>query len=203
MQNLRLSASKLLKVAVGLASLLALALPVKAWAQPGLLLGVTEDQLHWSAHPRMLQDAVTQLGLGAVRYTQQWTPGRTRLSAGDAANLAQGISNARGLRVVLSVYGPASAAPQTDAQRAQYCAFTRSIVQRFPQIHDIVVWNEVNSSRFWQPQFAGDGSASAPAQYEALLAACYGPQQSARPGMKATAPVAPRGNDDPQAKGVV
>lgn len=180
-----------------------LALPLKPSAKPGLLLGVTEDQLHWSTHPRTLQNALAQLGLGAVHYTQQWTPGRARISSADAANLAQGIANARGLRVVLSVYGSAAAAPQTDAQRAQYCAYTRSIVQRFPQIHDVVIWNEANSSRFWQPQFASDGSARSPAQYEALLAACYGTLQTARPGVNVITSVAPRGNDDPRAKDVV
>jgi hypothetical protein len=193
----------LLKVGAGLVTVLALVLPAKALGQPGLLLGVTEDQLHWSTHPRALQNAVAQLGLGAIRYTQQWTPGRTRLSAGDATNLAQAIANARGLRVVLSVYGTAASAPQTDAQRAQYCSYTRSIVQRFPQLHDVVIWNEVNSSRFWQPQFGAGGSATSPAQYEALLAACYGMLQTARPGMNVISSVAPRGNDDPRAKGVI
>ena len=151
----------------------------------------------------MLQDAATQLGLGAVRYTQQWSPGQSRITANDASNLARGIANARGLRVVLSVYGAASSAPQTDGARGQYCAYVRSIVQRFPQIHDVVIWNEANSSHFWSPQFSSSGKPVSPKQYEALLAACYGTLQTARTGMNVVANVAPRGNDDPQAKGIV
>lgn len=183
--------------------LAALTLPAAAAGQPGLLVGVTEDSLHWSTHPKVLQDAVSQLGLGAIRYTEQWSPGQTRITAAEGSSLVKGIANAKGLRIVLSVYGAASAAPQTDAQRAQFCSYTRSIVQRFPQIHDVVIWNEVNSSRFWQPQFATGGAPASPGAYEALLAACYGPLQTARPGMNVVATVAPRGNDDPRAKGVV
>jgi hypothetical protein len=40
-------------------------------------------------------------------------------------------------------------------------------------------------------------------QYEALLAACYGTLQTARPGLNLITSVAPRGNDDPQAKQVI
>jgi hypothetical protein len=185
------------------ALLVAVVAPARALAQPGLLLGVTDDALKWSQHPQTLQSAIGDLGLGAVRYTQTWPAGATRLSAADAQTLARGLQNARGLRVVLSVYGSAGSAPQTDAQRSQYCAYVRSIVRRFPQIRDVVIWNETNSSRFWAPQFGPDGSAVAPAAYEALLAACYGPLQAARPGLNVIASVAPRGNDDPQARGIV
>jgi hypothetical protein len=177
--------------------------PARAHAQPGLLLGVTDDAFKWAQRPAPLQQAMAQLGLGAVRLTQSWAPGQTRISAGDAAPLARGVANARGLRVVLSVYGTASAAPQTDQARAQYCAYVRSILQRFPQIHDVVIWNEVNSSRFWSPQLDTTGEAAAPAQYEALLAACYGPLQTVRPGVDVIATVAPRGNDDPQSHGAL
>lgn len=179
------------------------AAPGRAQAQPGLLLGVTDDAFKWAQRPAPLQQAMAQLGLGAVRLTQGWAPGETRISAADAAPLARGIANARGLRVVLSVYGAAAAAPQTDQARAQYCGYVRSILQRFPQIHDVVVWNEVNSSRFWSPQLDATGQAAAPAQYEALLAACYGPLQTVRPGVDVIATVAPRGNDDPQSHGAL
>ncbi|HZQ82922.1 MAG TPA: hypothetical protein VFB25_13180 [Gaiellaceae bacterium] len=162
---------------------------------------MTADDLHYAQHPAVLQAAIADLGLDAVRYTQQWQAGETKLSSSEAAGLARGVANAKGLRIVLSVYGAAAAAPQTDTQRAAYCSYVRSIVRRFPQIHDVVIWNESNSSRFWQPQFS-NGSAVAPAQYEALLAACYGELETARPGMNVIATLAPRGNDDPGANGV-
>jgi hypothetical protein len=203
LRNLRVSLSNLTK-AVVLGALLALAVHAgAAAAQPGLLVGVTDDSLRWATDARAEQAALQRLGAGAVRLTERWAPGEARISAAEAASLAKGLANARGLRVVLSVYGAAQAAPQTDAARGQYCSYVRSIAQRFPQIRDVVVWNEVNSSRFWAPQYDASRNPVAPAQYEALLAACYGRLQTARPGMNVIATLAPRGNDDPQAKGVV
>jgi hypothetical protein len=191
------------KTAVGVGAL-ALAVQVGcAAAQPGLLVGVTDDSLRWANDAHAEQAALQRLGAGAVRFTEKWSPGQTRISAAAAASLAKGLANARGLRVVLSVYGSAAAAPQTDAERGQYCSYVRSIAQRFPQVRDVVIWNEVNSSRFWAPQYDAAHEPVAPAQYEALLAACYGRLQTARPGMNVIATLAPRGNDDPQAKGVV
>src|SRR5262245_29853933 len=96
-----------------------------AAAQPGLLLGVTDDGLRWTQRPAPLRDALHDLGLDAVRYTQTWRPGETRLSVADAGNLDHALAVARGLRIVLSVYGSADSAPQDDASRAQYCSYVR------------------------------------------------------------------------------
>jgi hypothetical protein len=174
-----------------------------AGAQPGLLLGVSEDAFKWSAHAGSLKGALADLDLGAIRYTQLWHQGQTRLTSADVAALDRGVGAAQGLRVVLSVYGSASEAPQDDNARAQYCAYVRAILARYPQIHDVVIWNEVNSSAFWKPQFDAAGSSVAPAAYEALLAACYGPLHTVRSPLNMIASVAPRGNDDPAAKHVI
>jgi hypothetical protein len=160
----------------------------QAAAQPGLLLGVTDDSLRWTQKQGTIQRALTDLGLGAIRFTQTWKPGETKITQADATSLGHAITGARGLRVVLSVYGAAATdAPQTDAARAQYCTYVRSIVLRFPQVRDLVIWNEVNSSAFWAPQ------SGAPAAYEALLAACYGPLHTARVGVNVISSLAPRG----------
>src|SRR6476646_6085358 len=144
------------RLACALLLALAAACAPSAAAQPGLLLGVTDDGLRWSPHPAPHRDALHDLGLGAVRFTQTWRPGETRLSSADVANLDHAVAVARGLRVVLSVYGAADAAPQDDASRAQYCSYVRAIVARYPQIRDVVIWNEVNSSMFWKPQYGSD-----------------------------------------------
>src|SRR5262249_29362966 len=70
-------------------------------------------------------------------------------------------------RVVLSIYGPAAAAPATDSERGEYCDYVVDVLHRFPMLRDVVIWNEANSPRFWRPQ-RGAGAA-----YEALLARCY------------------------------
>jgi uncharacterized repeat protein (TIGR01451 family) len=178
---------------VGLGSLvvlvaLAVAAPQRALAQPGLLLGVTDDSLRWTQHQAPLQRALADLGVGAIRFTQQWRPGETRISPADGRGLAHAIAGARGLRIVLSVYGvKADDAPHDDRTRAQYCTYVRSIVVRFAQVRDVVVWNEANNRAFWQPQ------SGAPADYEALLATCYGMLHTAAPGVNVITSLAPRG----------
>ena len=106
------------------------------------------------------------------------------------------------VRLVLSVYGKPAAAPQTDAERTRYCGYVRTILARYPRIHDVVVWNEVNSAMFWQPQYDASKASVAPAQYERLLAACYGQLHAARPGLNVISSLAPRGNDDPRTPNV-
>jgi hypothetical protein len=180
---------------VGLGSLftlvavaVAIAVPARASAQPGLLLGVTDDSLRWTQHQAPLQRALADLGLGAIRFTQQWRPGETRISAADGRGLAHAIAGARGLRIVLSVYGEKAVdAPHDERSRAEYCSYVRSIIVRFAAVRDVVVWNEVNNRTFWQPQ------AGAPADYEALLAACYGTLHTAAPGVNVITSFAPRG----------
>ena len=41
------------------------------------------------------------------------------------------------------------------------------------QVNDIEIWIEPNKTQFWAPQFDPDESATAPAEYEALLARCW------------------------------
>jgi hypothetical protein len=170
-----------------------------AAAQPGLLLGVDEDQFKWTKSPGQLQSALDGLGVGAVRITQTWQAAETKLSSGDAGTLARALDNIpNDTRVVLSVYGKPAAAPQTDDERDRYCGYVRSILSRFPRIKDLVVWNEVNSSMFWAPQYDANHQSVAPAAYEKLLAACYGPLHATRPGLNVITSLAPRGNDDPR-----
>jgi hypothetical protein len=103
------------------------------------------------------------------------------------------------MRVVLAVYGKPDDAPQTEGQRDAYCTYVASLLHRYPGVTDVVVWNEPNSSRFWRPQFAPDGTSLAPAAYEALLARCYDAVHAERPGTNVIAASAPRGNDNPSA----
>jgi hypothetical protein len=63
----------------------------------------------------------------------------------------------------------------------------------------VVIWNEPNSFRFWQPQFAPKGSSASAPAYELLLAECWDVLHATRPWVNVIAASAPRGNDDPTA----
>ncbi len=180
-----------------------LAGPVRA--APGLLVGVADDTLKWSDKPTAQRALgyTRDLGIRAVRVTVPWQRGETHLGVVDRRPIDRMIlaTWGGGLRVVLAVYGQPGEAPQTDADRDDYCAFVSSLLRRYPGVSDVVIWNEPNSSRFWRPQFAADGSSAAPAAYEALLARCWDVLHAVRQGANVIAASAPRGNDNPSASG--
>jgi hypothetical protein len=174
-----------------------------AQAGRGLLVGVADDTLKWSDRPTAQKAllASRDLGLRAVRVTVPWRAGQTQLGVLDREPVDRMIlaTWGNGLRVVLAVYGNPDDAPQTDVERSAYCQFVASLLHRYPGVNDVVIWNEPNSSRFWRPQFAPDGTSLAPAAYEALLARCWDVLHAARPGVNVIAASSPRGNDNPAA----
>jgi len=170
-------------------------------AAPGLLVGMDDDTLKWAAKPQAQKtlSSARDLGIRAVRVTVPWHPGDTRLGVDDRIPVDQMIlaTWAAHFRVVLAVYGAATDAPQTDAARDSYCAFVGSLLRRYPGVVDVVIWNEPNTSRFWRPQFDGDGQSVGPAQYEALLAHCYDVLHRVRHNVNVIAASSPRGNNRP------
>ncbi len=184
-------------LAAGLACSGLLASP--ATAGTGLFVGVDDDSLKWDASPGAMTAVMRDLGLKAVRITVPWHAGETRLPRFEQRPLDHAIASAWGLRVVLAVYGPAADAPQDDADRQAYCDFASGLLRRYPTVNDVVIWNEPNTSHFWRPQFAQDGTSAAPAAYEALLARCYDTLHSVRGSVNVIAASSPRGNDKPSA----
>lgn len=176
---------------------LLLSLPGAACARPGLIVGVADDYL--KTEPGRAASAIHALGFSAVRLTLDWSPGQSALDASGHAALQAALGAGTGLRVVVAVYSRTSV-PLTEPDRQAYCSYLRSIVTTFPQINDVVVWNEVNKSTFWRPQFASDGSSAAPRDYARLLAHCYETLHAARPGVNVIhAGLSSTGNDRPNA----
>jgi hypothetical protein len=174
-----------------LVAALAALLAGRASAGSGLLIGVDDDTVKWPNRPAALTDATRALGLGAVRVTLAWRRGEARLGPDEGALLRQALWASGAARVVVAVYGKATEAPQDDAARTAYCSYLGSIAHNFPDIRDLVVWNEPNAIRFWKPQ------AGAPAAYEALLARCWDTLHALRPDVNVIAASAPRGTTPP------
>ena len=166
-------------------ALAAVAFVPSATAASGLLVGVDDDSLKWYGHTGSLLSIYSSLGVGAVRVTLDWTPGET-FPTGNARTELQRVGNAsQRIRVVLAVTGPATASPLDDAARGSYCDFIANVLRRYPAIHDVAIWTEPNTSRFWQPR---KGSAAA---YEALLATCWDTLHAVQPGANVIATSAP------------
>lgn len=159
------------------------ALAPAARAGSGLLVGVDDDGLKWQDSAAFLAP-VQDLGLGAVRVTFPWRPGRTRPSFSDAGELANVAAASATIRVVVEVgAGRPSVPPRTRRQRAQYCAYLVRLLRAAPAVKDVVIWTEANQPRFWRHP---DATA-----YVALLARCYDVLHQVRPGVNVIASVGP------------
>jgi hypothetical protein len=170
-----------------------------AQADPGLIVGVTEDGLKFE--PEAALEDARELGLEAFRITLRWRPGLTAPTEPQAAELERATQGADGVLILLSVFGERAVhAPTTEERRDQYCAFLEAVVRRFDRIRHVAIWNEPNKTFFWRPQFNADGTSAAPGAYAALLARCWDVLHDARPDVKVVAlSTSPRGNDNPNA----
>ena len=99
---------------------------------------------------------VSALGLSLERRLVYWH-GENKFSGS--------LSWTPGLRHFVAVFGgyPKPYVPRTSSERSNYCAFVVSILKRYPDVHDVIVWNEPNLAVFW-----GQGADA----YVDLLAAC-------------------------------
>jgi hypothetical protein len=132
-----------------------------------IIVGVTDDTAKWMVRQDGIVGVHRDLRLMAVRVTIPWRPGQAKPTKLQQVYLDR-IRRMTQLseRIVLAVYNTADVAPTTPQARKQYCAFVQGAVKRVPLIHDVEIWNEVNSPAYW-PETAGAGS------YAKLLARCY------------------------------
>jgi hypothetical protein len=149
-----------------------------ARAGTDLLIGVHDDAIKWTERPTPILGAVRALGLGGMRVTLVWRPGKRNLTRRDHDALRRVVAaEAHGVRIVLGVYGRARHAPRDPAGRDDYCRFVRNVLLRYGEIRDVVIWNEANSDTFWQPR---EGSAAA---YAELLGHCWDLLHASVPGV--------------------
>jgi hypothetical protein len=168
-----------------------------AGAQPGMFVGVREDGLKWRTASTAA--VARDLGLGAVGITLGWQAGTTELTSFDRLLLDGTVAGAGGMRIVVAVFGDSSFTPVDAQAREQYCAYVGSLVARYPQINDVVIWNEPNLNWFWQPQYR-EGVSEAPARYTELLARCYDVLHGIRGSVNVIGPATSLwGNDNPNA----
>jgi hypothetical protein len=179
-------------------ALAVLAVPRPAGAEPGMLVGAREDRLKWSTGSTLA--VARDLGLQAIGITLPWQPGQIDLAPLDAMLVNQAVVQGAGIRIVVSVFSPQGEAPLDDRARDEYCTYLTRLITRYPQINDLVVWNEPNLRFFWKPQYDVAGASDAPARYVALLARCWDALHTLRPSVNVVGPATSVwGNDNPNA----
>jgi hypothetical protein len=182
---------------------LALAVPSRGHAGPGLVVGAVEDDVRAAtqveAEARMA--ALRLSGFRAVRVTSYWRPGHS-VPTEDEMRVLRNVGDA-GLRNAVTVYvtvmSPGSGTtPLTDDAREEFAAYAAAIVRAAPSIEHLIIGNEPNLNRFWLPQFAPDGTSAAPAEYLQLLARTYDAVKTVSPEVTVYGgAVSPRGTDRP------
>ena len=109
------------------------------------------------------------------------------------------VAIAHGIQVVFAVY-PRKPGMVTSAGAQAFCDYTVQVARAFPQVTKIIVGNEPNQPRFWQPVFDGAGKPASPAAMEDVLARCYDGLKAFNPAIDVIgAGLSPRGNDNPSA----
>ncbi|MSO58237.1 MAG: hypothetical protein EXQ77_04255 [Thermoleophilia bacterium] len=118
---------------------------------------------------------ITGQTLAALGMTvQRWTllfDSANPTAISEAAFLDRALPVARSHRteVILSLFQRGSAAPDATA----FCAWAKTVAERWPQVRRFVIGNEVNALRFWSPQKLATDPDAGPRAYHAVLAACY------------------------------
>jgi hypothetical protein len=164
-----------------------------------LFVGLSEDA--FKLVPDIALPVARELGVAIFRITVPWEPGARTLPPDVVAQLDAMLRARDSERFVAALYGRPEAAPLDEAARDDYCAYAADLLDRYPVIKDLVVWNEPNKSYFWQPQFDEQGASAAPAAYVELLARCWDVLHELWPEVNLIAPAtAPKGNDRPDAR---
>ena len=110
------------------------------------------------------------------------------------------VAQAHRIQVVFAVYPlKATMAPTNQASADAFCDYAVSVMQRYRYVKKIIIGNEPNQPKFWQPIWNGSRPAS-PAAMEVVLASCYDKLKAFDPTLDVVGVgLSPRGNDSPGA----
>jgi hypothetical protein len=186
------------------ATILASACAALALAGPAaadLQVGVVDDHAK-GADPESFFGRMTDVGLTEVRVTILWNPAAP-MTIADQAEIERMLpfAQARGIRVlfVLDLATP-RAVGNSAAAAGRFATFAAHVARTFPSVKDVIVGNEPNQTRFWQPQYNRNGTPAACIAYERLLAASYDSLKAVDPSINVIGVgLSPRGNDNPRA----
>jgi hypothetical protein len=171
-------------------------------AAADLRIGVVDDHAK-SSDPDVFFGQMNDIGLSEVRVTILWDPAQpTTIREQAEIERMLPFAEARGIRVIFAIdLATPRAVGNSAAAAGRFAAFTAQVARTFPTVRDIIVGNEPNQTRFWQPQYNPNGSPAACVAYERLLAASYDALKQVDPAINVIGVgLSPRGNDAPRAR---
>jgi hypothetical protein len=176
-------------------------------AQAGVDVGIADDSPVGIADGGAAFFALmNDIGLREVRLTVVWDPAQPETIENQAQiESLVPVATLRGVRVTFSVMPPkARTVTSSPEAAAGFVDFLQLVARTFPTVRDVIVGNEPNQPRFWQPQFDARGRGVSAAAYEALLARSYDALKAVDPSINVIGVgLSPRGNDNPSAAGNV
>ena len=186
------------KIAAAAAVLVALITAGSAGA--GLKVGVAEDTNAYSDGGAAIYSSMRGVGMTAVRATVLWDETKpTEVRGLDVLTRSVDAAVGKGLEVSMAI-SPIKAnaitgTPNGTELFAQYCL---RIAKAFPKVKILIIGNEPNQPRFWQPQFDSHGHFASGAAYERMLARTYDVLKGYDSSIRVVGiPLSPRGGDDP------
>lgn len=189
------------KFAAATTALFSLVLAGSAGA--GLRVGVAEDTTSYPDGGAAIYSTMHTNGMSAVRATVLWdakNPSVVREEAGLQRQVAAAVASGLDVSMAVSPYfaKDVTGTPNGTELFAQYCL---RVAKAFPQVKKIIVGNEPNQPRFWQPQFDSQGHFASGAAYEKLLARTYDLLKGYDSSITVIGlAISPRGGDDPTKK---
>ena len=166
-------------------------------------VGVADDHPKSPDIAGRFYDTMKDVGLSENRVTIVWDsshPTQIENEAGVANAVHAAASD--GVKLTLALYPSKARALVDSGAQAKFAAWTGLVARAFPEVKDIIVGNEPNKSRFWQPQFLPNGNGAACAAYEPVLAASYDAIKNVDRSIAVIGiGLGPRGTDNPRAPG--
>jgi hypothetical protein len=182
---------------------LAFAGPAKA----GIGVGVADDTLLGHADGgAAFVGVMNDIGLRELRIPLTWDSRRPATIVHEPQiHALMPVATLRGVRIAFSFQARnAQALSSSPEAQAEFIAFMQKAARSYPTVRDIIVGNEPNQPRFWQPQFDAQGRNVSARAYGALLAASYDALKEVDPGLNVIGlGLSSRGNDNPNASGNV
>ena len=180
-----------------------LALSVTGAASAGPFFGFAEDATKYADDGgEKLFTEMNKLGTNTNRVAVFWNADAPT-TIQDQAFLDRMIPVAKkhNIQIVFAIYPmKATQAPTTQAAADSFCSYAVQVMQRYTYVKKVIIGNEPNQPRFWQPVFNGDGSPASPAAMEVVLASCYDKLKAFDSSIDDIGVgMSPRGNDDPTA----
>jgi hypothetical protein len=145
--------------------------------------------------------ALHDLGMTEDRFTIRWDATQPQtIPEQQFLDRSVPVAAARGVRIIFDIYPlRADAITSSPGATDQFASFLQLVARTYsPSV--VIVGNESNQGRFWQPQFDASGKPVAGAAYEAFLAQSYDALKAVNPAIDVVAGgPSNRGNDNPNA----